>query len=162
IFVPEEAPSPASRAADAVQPVAARGVAPSCSRRRSLVNDNHFAASLVFLHGTVRFADLVEPEDPGRFDVEPTRRSVRSNLLQRQVRERKARRAEHEAAEERQIDAARHLQQRVEVGNWIEAAEPAGKTGTPASAKHGKRVEQDAVTYQVEHGIDLLRLGDVL
>src|SRR5262249_46836044 len=159
--VPEEAPSPASRAADVVQPVAARGVAPSCSHRRSLVNDNHFAASLVFLHGAVRFADLVEPEDPGRLDVEPTRCSVRSNLLKRHVRERKARSSEHEAAEERQIDAARHLQQRVEVGNWLEAAEPAGKTGTAATAKHGKRVEQDAVAHQVEYDIDLLRLGDM-
>src|SRR5262249_41396002 len=154
----EEALSPASRAA--VQTRAS----PWRPRRdrRSLVNDNHFAASLVFFHGAVSFADLVEPEDPGRLDVEPTRRSVRSNLLPRPVREGKARSAEQEAAEERQIDAARHLQQRVEVGNWIEAAEPAGKTGTAAAAKHGKRVEHDAVTHQVEHRIDLLRLGDVL
>src|SRR5215813_5921912 len=129
---------------------------------RSVANDDHLAASLVGLHDAVSLTDLVEPEDPGRLDVEPAGRSVRSNLLKRHIRERKAWSAEHEAAEESQIDTARHLQQRVEVGNWIEAAEPAGKTGTAATAKHGERVERDAVAYQVEHRIDLLCVGDML
>src|SRR5947209_16435148 len=106
--------------------------------------------------------DLVEAEDPDRLDVEPAGRCVFRYLMKRHVRQREARRPEHEAAEESQIDAARHLQQRVEVGNRIETAEPAGKTGTAPPAKHGEGVEHDAVAYQVEHRIDLLRLGDVL
>jgi predicted RNA-binding Zn ribbon-like protein len=53
----------------------------------------------------VSFADLVESEDPGRLDVEPTCRSVRSNLLKRHVREREAWSSEHEAAQGRQVDA---------------------------------------------------------
>ena len=129
---------------------------------RSVVNDNHLAASLVGLHDSVSLTDLVEPEDPGRLDVEPAGRSVRSNLLKRHVRERKAWGAEHEAAEESQLDAARHLQQRVEVRNRIETAEPAGKTGTASSAKHGEGIEHDAVAHEVEHRIDLFRLCDVL
>jgi hypothetical protein len=59
-----------------------------------------------------------------------------------------------------QIDAARHLQQRIEVRNWFEAAEETG--GTAATAKHGKRVEPDAVAHQIEHGIDIFCLGDML
>ncbi len=34
--------------------------------------------------------------------------------LKRDVRQRKSRRAEHEAAEEAKVDSARHLQQRIE------------------------------------------------
>src|SRR5262245_4162960 len=126
------------------------------------MHHDHLSIGLIRLHDAMRLADLLEPEDARRLDIEPAGRSVRSNLLKRHIRERKAWSAEHEAAEESQIDTARHLQQRVEVGNWIEAAEPAGKTGTAATAKHGERVERDAVAYQVEHRIDLLCVGDML
>ena len=70
--------------------------------------------------------------------------------------------AEHEAAEERQVDAARHLQQRVEVGDRREAAQPAGQAGAAAAAKHGEGIEDGAVADQVEHRVDLLGLGDPL
>src|SRR5262245_6890790 len=126
------------------------------------MHHDHLSIGLIRLHDAMRLADLLEPEDARRLDIEPAGRSVRSNLLKRHIRERKAWSAEHEAAEESQIDTARHLQQRVEVGNWIEAAEPAGKTGTAATAKHGERVERDAVAHQVEHRIDLLCVGDML
>src|SRR5260370_39062863 len=116
----------------------------------------------MILEEAVPLAYPATSRPPGAFGRAPPRRSVRSNLLKRHVGKREAWSSEHEAAEERQIDAARHLQQRVEVGNWIETAEPAGKTGTAPAAKHGKRVEHDAVTHQVEHRIDLLRLRDVL
>src|SRR5258708_3324782 len=126
------------------------------------VNDDHLAAGLVRLHDAVRLMNLAETEDPHRLDVEPTGRGVRGDLVKRHVRERKAGGSEHEAAEEGQIDAARHLQHRVEVGNGIETAKPAGETGATAAAKHGEGVEHDAVAHQVEDRIDLLRLGDVL
>ncbi|MEJ1977159.1 MAG: hypothetical protein WDN49_14630 [Acetobacteraceae bacterium] len=105
--------------------------------------------------------DLIEAEDPDRLHVEPAGSGVRGDLLQRHVRKRKARRAEHEAAKESQVNAARHLQQRVEVGDRVEPAEPAGKAGAATAAQQGERVEHDAVANQVEHGIDLLRLGNV-
>src|SRR2546427_2756119 len=140
-------------------PSAQGGAVPPSTR---LMCADHLAAGLVGLHHAVSFTDFVEAEDPRRLHVEPAGCGVPGNLLKRDVRERKAWSPEHEAAEESQIDAARHLQQRVEVGNRIETAEPAGKTGTAPPAKHGEGVEHDAVAYQVEHRIDLLRLCDVL
>src|SRR5437660_34555 len=91
----------------------------------SVADHDQLSASLVSLHGAVRLTDLVEAEDTNRLDVEPTGGCVLRDLLQRHVREREARRAEDETAEEGQIDAARHLQQRVEVGDRIEATQPA-------------------------------------
>jgi len=61
-----------------------------------------------------------------------------------------------------EVDTARHLQQRVEVGHRREPAEKARQAGTAPPTKHGERVEQNAVAHQVEHPIDILRLGDVL
>jgi len=58
-------------------------------------------------------------------------------------------------------DAARHLQQRVEVGDRIEAAEPAGEARSAAAAQHRKGIQHDAVANQVQNRIDLLRLGNV-
>src|ERR1700751_2095266 len=124
-------------------------------------NDDHLSAGLVGLHDTVRLMDLFETEYPDRLDVKATGRSIRSDLLQRHIRDREARSAEREAGEESQVNAARHLQQRDEVGDGGQPAEPAGKTGTAATSQHGDGVEQNAVTYQVQHRIDLLCLGDM-
>jgi hypothetical protein len=125
----------------------------------SAVDDDHFPVGLVGLHDAMSLTDFVEAKDPRRLGVEPASRNVLGDFLKRDVREREARCAEHEAAEEGQIDAARHLQERVEVGDGIEATEPSGKAGTAAAAKHGEGIEHDAVADQIEHGIDLLRLG---
>jgi hypothetical protein len=64
---------------------------------------------------------------PACADVEPAGRADLRDLLKRQVRQRKALSSEHEAAEERQIDHAHHLQQWVEVAYRIETAEPAAR-----------------------------------
>src|SRR5262249_53482999 len=128
----------------------------------SAVDHDHLSAGLVGLHDAVSFTDLVEAEDSDRLDVEPTGRGLGGDLLKGHVREREARRTEDEAAEEGQIDTARHLQQRVEVGDGIETAEPAGETGAAGAEKHREGVEHDAVAHQVEHRIDLLRLRDML
>jgi hypothetical protein len=126
------------------------------------VDYDHLAAGFVGLHHAMGLSDVLETEDSGGLDVEPTGRGVRGNLLKRHVRERKSRSPEHEAAEEGQIDAARHLQQRVEVGDGIETAKPASQTRTAAAAKHGEGIEHDRIAHQIEHRIDLLRLRDAL
>src|SRR5262245_14592962 len=81
---------------------------------------NHFSAGFVLLHDAMSVTDFVEAEDSDWLDVEPTSRGVGGDLLKRHVREREARRTEDEAAEEGQMNAARHLQQRVEVADGIE------------------------------------------
>src|SRR5262249_5401533 len=84
------------------------------------------------------------------------------DALQRNVGERKAGGSEHETAEEGQIDATRHLQERVEIGDRGEAAEPAGQASPTATAEHVERIENGAVPDKVEHRIELLGLGNVL
>ena|SRR5215469_12205202 len=69
--------------------------------------------------------DLLEAEDPGGLDFEPAGRGIRRDLLQRHSASRETRNSEDEAAEECQIDAARHLKQWVEVGHRNETAQPA-------------------------------------
>jgi len=95
-------------------------------------------------------------------DIEPTGGCVFRNLLQRHIRERETRCSKHEAAEEGQADATRHLQQRVEIRDRIEPAEPAGQTGPAAAAKHGEGIEHDRVTHEVKHRVDFLGFGDML
>src|SRR5215468_2527979 len=84
---------------------------------RSIVDHHHLAARFVSFHDAMRLADLVEAEDPGRLCLETPSRHLCGNLLERYIRQRELRRAEHEAAEEREVDAAGYLQQRIEVGN---------------------------------------------
>jgi hypothetical protein len=98
-------------------------------------------ATLVGFHNAARLADLVETEDPHGLNVEPTGCGVRGDQSKRHVREPKARSTEHEAAEEGQIDAARRLQQRVEVVGRIETAKP----GAGTAAKRSEGAEHDAV-----------------
>src|SRR5262249_11419687 len=100
----------------------------------SVVNDDHLSSSLVRLHDAVSFTDFIEAEDPGRLDVQPTRSGVGCDLLKRNVREREAWGSEDETAKKREIDAARHLEQRIEVGDRIETAQPARKTRATAAA----------------------------
>src|SRR5262245_60788341 len=73
--------------------------------RRSSVDDDHLPAGLVRLHDAMRLADLLEAEDARRLRLQPARRHVLGELLQRDVGEREARGAEDEAAEEGQVDA---------------------------------------------------------
>src|SRR5271165_2679702 len=97
-----------------------------------IVDDHHLSAGLVRLHGPMRLADLLEAEDARRLRLEAARRHVLGDLLQWDVGKREARGAEHEAAEEGQVNTARHLQERVEVGDRREPAQPAGEAGASA------------------------------
>src|SRR5262249_48902953 len=82
---------------------------PPCSIRMA---HDHLAVGLVGFHHTMRFANLVETKHTGRFGLPFACRDIGGNLLQRYVRQREAGRAEYKTAEEGQVDAARHLQQR--------------------------------------------------
>jgi hypothetical protein len=54
------------------------------------------------------------------------------------------------------------LQQRIEVADRVETAQPASQTCAPAPAQRCERIENGAVAHEVEHRIDLLGLGDPL
>src|SRR5262245_13637167 len=131
----------------------------SCSDRYDRSDDNyHLSAGLIRFHYSVSFLDFVKAENSYRFGIESTSSDVLSNPLKRDVREREARRAEHETSEERQVDAARHLQQRIEIWDRFETAQPPGEAGAAAAAKHCERVEHDGVPHQVKHRINFFRL----
>src|SRR5262245_18542509 len=78
----------------------------------------------------------------------------------RNVREGKLRRAEHEAAEEGQIDAGCHSQERVEVSDRGETTQPASEAGATTPAEHPEGSKDGAVADQVKHRINVLRFGD--
>src|SRR5262245_12833566 len=82
--------------------------------------------------------------------------------LTRNVREGKLRRAEHETAKESQIDAACHLQERVEVGDGSETAQPAGQASATTPAEHPEGIKDGAVSDEVKHCINVLRFGNAL
>src|SRR6266403_3922664 len=94
---------------------------------------HHFPLGLVRLHHSMRLMDLLELINPGRFCLVPAGSDILGDALQRNVGERKAGGSKHETAEEGQIDATRHLQERVEIGDRGEAAEPASKTSATAT-----------------------------
>src|SRR4029077_13238743 len=98
-------------------------------------------------------ANFIEAEDPRRLDVKPSSSGVLGDLLERYIRQREAGSSKRKTRKKSQIDAARHLLQRIKVGERTTAAEPAGKTSTATSAEHGQRVKHDAVADQVEYCI---------
>ena len=73
--------------------------------------------------------------------IEAARRHVLGDPLEGDVGEREAGGPEDEAAEEGQVDPARHLQERVEVGDRREAPQPAGEAGPSAPAERPERSE---------------------
>jgi hypothetical protein len=58
-----------------------------------------------------------------------------------------------------QVDAAGHLEERVEIGDWRQAAQPARQAGATTPAQHGEGIENGAVADEVEHGVNLLMPG---
>src|SRR5262249_34714383 len=108
------------------------------------------------------FADLLETKNAGRLRLEPARRHFLRDFLKWHVRQRESRLAEHEAAEEGQVNAARHLQERVEVLDRREAAQPAREARAPAPAQHADGIEDGAIADKIEHRIELLGFSDPL
>src|SRR5882724_4092598 len=68
-----------------------------------------FSVRLIGFHNSMRFPDVLKAEHSGWFRLIAACRHFFGNGLKRNVREGKPRRAEHEAAEEGQIDATCHL-----------------------------------------------------
>src|SRR5262245_22550518 len=123
---------------------------------------NHFPLGLVRLHHSMRLADLLELENARWLRLVPAGGDIIGDALQRNLGEGKAGGSKHETAEEGQIDATRHLQERIEIGDRGEAAEPAGKASTTAAAQHVEGIKNGAVADEVEHRIELLGFGNVL
>src|SRR5215510_14947300 len=82
---------------------------------------------LIGFHHSMRLPNVLKAEHSEWFRLIAACRHLFGDGLKRNVRERKLRRAEHEAAEEGKVDAACHLQEWVEVGDRIEAAQPTGQ-----------------------------------
>src|SRR5437016_4520184 len=103
----------------------------------TLYNPSHFSSDtydklpirLISFHHSMRLPNVLKAEHSGWLRLIAACRHLFGDGLKRYVREWKLRRAEHEAAEEGQIDTACHLQERVEVGDRIEATQPASQAG---------------------------------
>src|SRR3989442_4655662 len=119
-------------------------------------------AGLIGLHDAMRFADLLEAKHAGGLALDPARHHLLRNSLQRHVGQREAWCAEHKTAEEREVNAAGHLQQRVEVLDRRESPQPTCEARTAASAQHGKGIEDRAVADKIEHRVELLGFSDPL
>src|SRR5262249_16791431 len=78
------------------------------------------------------------------------------NLLQRNFRYWELRSTKYKAAKEAEVNAARHLQQRVEVWDWRESTEPAAEADASMPMWNSNRIEERPVTDKVEHDIHLL------
>src|SRR5262249_18204586 len=81
---------------------------------------------------------------------------------QRDFRYRKLRSAKYKAAKETEVNAARHLQQRVEVRDGIESTQPTAEADASVPMGNGNRIEERAITDKVEHDIHLLHFGQAL
>ena len=125
-----------------------------------VVDHDHLSAGFIRLHDAVGLLDIFEAEHSCWLRPVTACLHIGRNTLQRNVRQGEARLPEHEAAEEGQVDTARHLQQRIEVGDRREAAQPTGQASASAPAQHGEGIEDGAVADQVEHGVDLPGLRD--
>src|SRR5262245_55517085 len=108
----------------------------------------------------MRLPNVLKAEHSGWFRLIAARSHLFGDGLKRNVREGKLRRAEHETAEEGKVDAARHLQERVEVGDRIEAAQPTSQTCATTPAQHPEGIKDGAVTDEVKHRINVFSFSD--
>src|SRR5215510_10625380 len=99
-------------------------------------HNDHLSACLIGLHNAMRFVDLLEAKHAGWLCLEPARLHLSRDFCQRHVGQREALCAEHKTAEEGEVDAAGHLQQRVEVLDRGEAAQPTCETRAAAATQH--------------------------
>src|SRR5262249_38932779 len=111
-------------------------------------------------HDSMRLSNVLKAEHSGWLRLIAARRHLFGDGLKRNVREWKLRRAEHETAEEGKVDAAWHLQEWIEVGDWIETAQPTGQAGATASAQHPKGIKDGAVADEVKHRVNMLSFSD--
>lgn len=110
----------------------------------SLVDDDHLSARFVGFHDAMCLANLFKPEYARRLGLETTLLHIPRDLLERHIRQREPRRAEHEAPEESQADSARHLQERFEIGDGREPTQPP-REARAATAPHSMASESRMV-----------------
>src|SRR5262245_58215097 len=108
----------------------------------------------------MRLPNVLKAEHSEWFRLIAACRHLFGDGLKRNVREGKLRRAEHETAEEGKVDAACHLQEWVEVGDRIEAAQPTSQACATTPAQHPERIKDGAVADEVEHRINALSFSD--
>src|SRR5262249_2427352 len=103
--------------------------------------------------------DVVEFEHLGRPGFVNSLRCLIYYFLHGNVRNRKLRGAKDEATEKCEVDPARHLQQRIEIVNWIKTPEPARQAHPTSATKHPQGVHKCRVSHQIKNGVDLLAFG---
>src|SRR5205823_13572890 len=123
---------------------------------------NHFATGLVRLHHPMRFPNILKAKYAGWFRLIATSGHLISDGLKWNIRQRKARFPEHKTAKEAEVDTARHLQQRVEVGHRSKPSQKARQARAPASSQHGEGIQDCAVPDEIENGVNALPFGDAL
>jgi hypothetical protein len=128
--------------------------------RVSSETHNELPVRFIGFHHSMCLPNVFKAEHSGWLHLIAACRHLFGDGLKRNVRERKLRCAEHKAAEESQIDAACHLQERVEVGDRSETAQPAGQAGATTPAEHPEGIENSAVAHEVKHCIDMLCFSD--
>src|SRR5262245_29551534 len=103
--------------------------------------------------------DILEFEHFGRFGFENSLCCLIYYFLHGNVRKRKLRRAKDEATEKCEVYPARHLQQGIEIVDWIKPPKPARQAHPTSATKYPQRVHEGRVAHQIKNGVDLLAFG---
>src|SRR5262245_58820927 len=114
---------------------------------------------MIGFHCLMGIPDVVEFEHLGRSGFENSLSRLIYDFLHGNVRNRKLRVAEDEATEKCEVDPARHLQQGIEIINWIKTPKPARQAHPTSPTKYPERVHKCRVAHQIKNGVDLLAFG---
>src|SRR5271157_6637521 len=110
----------------------------------------------------MRVPDIIELENLCGFCFEHASRRLIDDFLHRNIRNGKLRSTKDKTAKECEVDPAWHLKQRIESVDRIETAQPSGETHAASTAQHLQRIHEGSVAHQIEHGIDLLAIAEIL
>ena len=102
--------------------------------------------------------NLFEPKHFCRLRLIDATSSPVDYLLQGNLRQRKLRLAEHEAAKKAEVHSARQLEQRIEGRDRTKTTEKTSQTDASAPSYHGERIENSAITHQFENCVDAFRM----
>ena len=105
----------------------------------------------------MRILNLLKTESPRGLCPVYALRDTIENGLERNVRQRNCRRAEHKAAEEAELDSTGHLRDRIEGFNGTNSSEESGFADSSMPAHHGERVQDGGVSDQVQYRVDAAR-----
>jgi hypothetical protein len=110
----------------------------------------------------MRFPNVFKAKYSGWFCFTATGGHLIGDGLERNIGQRKPRIAEHKTAKEAEVDTARHLQQRVEVGHRIKPSQKARQAGAPTPSKHREGIQNCAVADEIENGVDPFSFSNAL